>query len=405
MTITVPAPITSTTVPAHNLGTYSNIITDDMIRAIMLTASEMNFVDKGAYPKVVEMEKETVRFLLDLSHGGPEATGFATTGSSEAIVLALAWHKHNFEEAHPELKHEQLNFVINRGYHKVFEKFATLFGVELRPAPLNERLAVDVKAFGRLIDDRTFCVVGIAGATELGVVDDIQAIAGLAEDHHVPMHVDAAIGGYVLPFLEQVRPWDFALPAVKTMNISGHKYGLCLPGIGFLLARDTDIIPESYSGEIAYLSGGGIVDNALCCTRNAAFVVNAYHNMQKHGREGYRAITRQNMANAAYFTSVLRTIDGIEDVILGDVPVITFRGERLGKLSEYLTTQGWTQSPHYVKHLGHQYIRVVVRRHITLDTLQQLLTDVNAFYVQEVMPLEKPDGINRLVNSLVGNLS
>lgn len=394
------------TVPSHNLGTYSNVIGDDMIRAIMLTAGEMNFVDKGAYPKIVAMEHATARFLLDLAHGSEKAVGFATTGSSEAIVLAMAWHKHNFLKARPKHPEGRLNFVINRGYHKVFEKFATLFDVELRAAPLNKELSVDVKALEKLVDDNTFCIVGIAGSTELGMVDDIESLAAIADKRGVAMHVDAAIGGYVLPFLEKAQLWDFALPAVQTMNISGHKYGLCLPGIGFLLARDNAIIPKAYSGEIAYLSGGGIVDNALCCTRNAAFVVNAYHNMEQHGKEGYRAITRQNMTNATYFARMLRQMDGIEEVIQGDVPVVMFRCERIMKLSEHLSRRGWIQSPHFVNHLENKYIRVVVRRHITLDMLEQLLADISEFYVQQTAadtPAMQTDKINfsRLVNSLV----
>lgn len=369
-------------VPAHNLGTYSNVISDDVLRTIMLTAGEMNFVDKGAYPKIVAMEQETVRFLLDLTHGDKDSTGFATTGSSEAIVLAMAWHQRNYLKLHPEQKGKTLNFVINQGYHKVFEKIANLFDVELRSAPLNNDLSVDISAFSKLIDNQTFCLVGIAGSTELGMVDNIQAIARMASEWDIAMHVDAAIGGYVLPFLNKPTVWDFALPAVQTMNVSGHKYGLCLPGIGFLLARDSSVIPDAYSGEIGYLSGGGIVDNALCCTRNAAFVVNAYHNMQKHGEEGYRAITQQNMANTIYFTRVLRTIQGIDEVIQGDVPVVTFRGDNLSKLSCYLSDKGWIQSPHLVSHLGHKYIRVVVRRHISLDTLEKLLDDIGEFYAK-----------------------
>ena len=112
------------TVPTYNLGTYSNIISDDALKTIMLTAGEMNFVDKGAYPKIVAMETETVGWLTRLLHGGPEVNGFATTGSSEGIIISLAWHQHNFTKAHPEFKGQQLNFVINGLYHKVFEKFA-----------------------------------------------------------------------------------------------------------------------------------------------------------------------------------------------------------------------------------------------------------------------------------------
>ena len=371
------------TVPTYNLGTYSNIISDDALKTIMLTAGEMNFVDKGAYPKIVAMETETVGWLTRLLHGGPEVSGFATTGSSEGIIIALSWHQHNFTKAHPELKGQQLNFVINGLYHKVFEKFAHLFGFELRKAPLGEDLRVDVEAFGKLVDDHTFAVVGIAGSTELGMVDDIEALGKIATKWGIPMHVDAAIGGYVLPFSDAVRKaWDFALPSVATMNISAHKYGLCLPGIGFLMTRDPGIVPDSYNGEIDYLSGGGIVDNALMCTRNAAFVVNAYHNMQKHGEEGYRAITRHNMSNMQYLSHVLQDTPGIDEVVTGDAPVVAFRGERLKVLSERLSSLGWIQSPHFIEPLNHTYIRVVLRRQITLDMLEKLTSDIKEFYAE-----------------------
>ena len=382
---TIQSAIKSTT-PAYNLGTYSNIISDEALKTIILTAGEMNFVDKGAYPQIVAMETETVGFLKGLLHGGPEVSGFATTGSSEGIIISMAWHQHNFMKAHPELKGQQLNFVINRLYHKVFEKFAHLFGFELRPAPLGADLSVDVKAFADLIDDHTFALVGIAGSTELGMVDDIEALGKLATKWSIPLHIDAAIGGYVLPFRDEMKPWDFALPAVATMNISAHKYGLCLPGIGFLMTRDQGIVPDSYNGEISYLSGGGIVDNALMCTRNAAFVVNAYHNMEKHGEEGYRAITRHNMSNMQFLDHTLQDIDGIQEVITGDAPVVAFRGERLVALSERLSSLGWIQSTHYVEPLKHTYIRIVLRRHITLDMLERLTSDIRNFYAEKNAP-------------------
>lgn len=377
---TIQSEIKAAPLPTFNLGTYSNALTDETLKDILVNAGAMNFVDKAAYPNIVAMEEETVRFLLDLTHGSDKGIGFATTGSSEAIILSLAWHQRNFVNAHPEKKTAELNFIINRGYHKAFDKYAQLFGAKLRPAPLGSDLSVDVDELAKLIDENTFCIVGIAGSTELGMVDDIESIARIAEAKNVPMHIDAAIGGYVLPFVESAKPFDFALPAVKTMNISGHKYGLCLPGIGFLLARDHDVMPDSYSGEIAYLSGGGIEDNALSCSRNAAFVVNAYYNMKEQGKAGYQAITKQNYDNAKFLADGLNRVSEVEEVIEGDVPVILFRSERMSELSAYLSERNWIQSPHFIKHLQHEYVRIVIRRHTDRPMLERLLEDIESFY-------------------------
>lgn len=361
--------------PWRNLGTYSNVLQEDELRELLLAAAEMNFVDKAAYPEVAAMEQETVRFLANAMHGDEQSTGLATTGSSEAIILALAWHQRNFVRRHPKMKGETLNFVVSEGYHKSFEKYAKLFDAELRPAPLSTELRADTSIVEQLVDDHTFCVVGVAGSTELGMVDDIEALNDIAEKHDIPLHVDAAAGGYVLPFVNH-RSWDFALPAVQTINVSAHKYGLCLPGVGFLLARNRSVIPADYSGKITYLSGGCIEDHALSCTRNAAFVVNAYHNSKKHGVEGYRAIAEQNLANADYLARHLGDVPGVTHTTKGDVPVVTFSHENIDGLSAYLAAKGWIQSPHTIAPIRRQCIRVVLRRHISRELLDELLANI-----------------------------
>lgn len=370
---------TTTRGPRRNLGTYSNVMHEDELRETLLAAAEMNFVDKAAYPEVAAMEQATVRFLTDAMHGDAHSTGLATTGSSEAIILALAWHQRNFVAQHPEFNGQELNFVVSEGHHKSFEKYATLFGAELRAIPLGSDLRADVSAAEQLVDERTFCIVGIAGSTELGMVDDIATLAELAEKHGIPMHVDAAAGGYVLPFVGHPQAWDFALPAVQTINVSAHKYGLCLPGVGFLLARSRSVMPADYSGKIEYLSGGCIEDHALSCTRNAAFVVNAYHNSKKHGEAGYRAIAEQNLANADYLARQLADVPGITHTTKGDVPVVTFSHENIEGVSAYLAAKGWIQAPHTIAPLRRQCIRVVLRRHITRDMLDELLANIINF--------------------------
>lgn len=365
-----------------NLGTYSNVIEDATLKSILAQAVEMNFVDKAAYPHVSSMEEEVVHFLLGNLHAPPGATGFTTTGSSEAIILALASHQRNFIESKRGNAGGKLNFVISEAHHKAFEKYAKLFGIELRPVVLGSDLSVDTKAMGDLIDENTFCLVGIAGSTELGKVDDIASISKLAQRHNLPVHIDAAIGGYVLPFLKKQPAWDFALPNVQSLNISGHKYGLCLPGIGFLLVRNRSVMPRDYreNSEIAYLSGGKAVDYALACSRSALFVVNAHHNFKQHGASGYTALTNQNKIVADYLAQSLREVSGIKDVIQGEAPVVNFAGQDILGLSAHLTGKGWIQNPHPITALNQRYIRVVVRRHTTRELLDTLLTDVKNFY-------------------------
>jgi glutamate decarboxylase len=367
---------------ARNLGTYSNILDDSTFRDILATSSEMNFVDKAAYPHLIALEREVVRFLLDKMHAADDASGFTTTGSSEAIVLALAYHQRNFLDAKPQFKGQTLNFVISEAHHKAFEKCARLFGVELRPATLRSDLTVDVNSMRQLVDDKTFCLIGIAGSTELGKMDSIADINMLAQERGLPVHVDAAIGGYVFPFYTDQNQWDFALPTVRTINISGHKYGMCLPGIGFLLVRNSSVMPKDYleNSEIAYLSGGNIIDYALTCSRSAIFIINAHHNLKLYGESGYTKITQQNLSNAGYFAQKVSEIPGIAGIIRGDAPVVNFAGDNILDLSSHLSGRGWVQNPHHIGALGKRYIRVVIRKHITRELLNVLLTDIESFY-------------------------
>ncbi len=261
-----------------------------------------------------------------------------------------------------------------------------MVGTELKAAPLNEDLTIDIEAAEKLIDENTFCLVGIAGSTEIGMVDEITELNKLALLHKLPLHVDAAIGGYVLPFMDGVSDWNFALPAVQSINISAHKYGLCLPGIGFLLVRDQSIIPKNYHTEIDYLAGGGVEDNALSCSRNASFVINAHHNMTQYGFEGYKTITKQNFAHAQYLADQLKKLPIIDHIILGDVPIALFSSPQIKDLSAFLSEVGWIQSAHYIRALERRYIRIVLRQHLDTAILNDFLTSIGEFQTSNTTP-------------------
>lgn len=339
----------------------------------------MNYIDKKAYPEVVEMEGVSIDFLARAFHGISDTTGFVTTGSSEAIVIALSFHRMK----HQQDKHDGLekqNFVVSEAYHKIFEKYAALFNVELRAARLDNEQRVDVDHVRQLVDDRTFCIVGIMGSTEYGKADDIVALHEIAKEYDVPVHVDAAIGGFVFPFVKNAPLWDFALSSVQTINISGHKYGLCVPGVGFLMVRNKEVIPEGYNTELKYVSGGGVEDYGLSCTKNVSLLAHMNQLIESLDVEGYRAITLQNFENMEYFTQELREIPWITECYVGDTPTVIFRGEDLDGLSAYLRNRGWIQHPSYIDALQRTYIRVVVRRHVDRRMLSSLVNDVRIFY-------------------------
>lgn len=359
----------------HNLGTYSNFSYDHEAIDILLDNFGKNHIDKHAYPDLSRMEEEIVAFLVEIMHGDSDTVGVATTGSSEAIILAMAWHRKN---ALARRKYAgTMNFVVNCGYHKAFDKFAQLFDVELRTAPLNETLSVDIEQFAQLVDENTFCIVGVAGSTELGMVDDITALDKIAQKHDLPLHIDAAAGGYVLPFLTsaEAQAWDFTCRSVQTMNISVHKYGLSMPGIGFLLARSAKVVPQGYDGQMKYMSGGAMVDNALSCTRNGAFVAYAHYNMKKYGKSGYTRLSEENKQKAQYLHGELQGLLNTRTII-GDLPVVTFSTRNINSLSNALKVKGWIQSAHRISSLDEEFIRVVVRKDLTQSVLEKFVYDV-----------------------------
>lgn len=369
--------IRATKSPVYNLGTYSNFSYDQEAIDILLNNFSKNHIDKHAYPDLSRMEAEMVSFLAGMTHASSDAVGVATTGSSEAIILAMAWHRKNALARRDYAG--KMNFVVNCGYHKAFDKFAQLFDVELRAASLDETLAVDVERVAEMVDENTFCLVGVAGSTEIGMVDDIAALDEIAQKHDLPLHIDAAAGGYVLPFLadSKARAWDFACRSVQTMNISVHKYGLSMPGIGFLLARDADVVPQGYDGQMKYMSGGAMVDNALSCTRNGAFVAYAHHNMRKYGKSGYSQLSEENRQKAQYLYDELQSMQGAR-AIVGDLPVVTFSTQDANGLSSALRTKGWVQSAHRIGSLDEEFIRVVVRKDLTQPVLEKFVRDVRS---------------------------
>ena len=281
-----------------NLATFVTTWMEPEADRLMAEAFDKNMIDKDEYPQTAEIERRCVNMVAHL-FSAPEdgdAVGASTIGSSEAVMLAglaMKWRWRARREAagKPADKHDpRLQLQV------VWEKFCRYWDVEARYIPVHEgRYVISPEEAVERIDENTIGVVAILGTTYTGEFEPIQEIhdrvVAYNEAHgtDIPIHVDAASGGFVAPFLYPDLLWDFRLPQVKSINVSGHKYGLTYPGIGFVVWRSKDDLPEDLIFHVNYL-GGDMPTFTLNFSRPGNQIVGQYYNFVRLGREGYTRI-------------------------------------------------------------------------------------------------------------------
>ena len=238
-----------------NLATFVTTWMPSAGARLMAETADKNMIDKDEYPQTAEIEARCVNILADL-WGSPEAdsaTGCSTTGSSEAAMLAgmaLKWRWRDRMKAAGKPA-DRPNLVMGANVQVCWEKFCRYWEVEPRLVPMEGdtyHLTAD-RAVAHC-DENTIGVVAILGSTFDGSYEPVKEIADaldkLEADSglHVPMHVDAASGGFVAPFISPELEWDFRIPRVQSINASGHKYGLVYPGVGWAIWRDKEALPQ-----------------------------------------------------------------------------------------------------------------------------------------------------------------
>jgi glutamate decarboxylase len=307
--------------PAKNLATF--VTTDMEPEAVAVIAANLhrNFIDHAEYPRTAEIAKRCVRMLHDLFHGDgePDAPGTACAGSSEAVMLgALAmkwrWKARRKAAGKPD---DRPNLVYGADVHVVWDKFCRYFDVEPRQVDVPRgRYTVGADELAPQIDENTIGVVAVVGTTFTGDCDDVagidahlQTLAGRGLE--VPMHVDAASGGFVFPFSHPEFAWDFRLESVKSINVSGHKFGLVYPGVGWLVFRDDEQVPEDLVFYEDYL-GERDATYTLNFSGSSAFILAQYYNFIRHGRAGYASLVRAMNLNAGALRARLAGEDALE---------------------------------------------------------------------------------------------
>jgi glutamate decarboxylase len=382
--------------PALNLATFVTTYMDDEAGQLMSETANKNAIDWDEYPQTVALQDRCVNMLsrlfgADERHDG---VGTATVGSSEAIHLAGLAMKFRWRNARKAagLPFDQPNIVMGANVQVCWEKFARYFEVEPRYVPLTPtRFIIGVDEAMALVDENTIGVVGILGSTYTGEYEPIAALdaalTALCDKNgwDVPLHVDAASGGFVAPFLTPELLWDFRLPRVRSINVSGHKYGLVYPGVGWVLWRESADLPSELIFEVDYL-GGSHANFGLNFSRGAAQIVAQYYNLIRLGRQGYTEIMVSLAETARWLAAELGRLEGLEIVAGGtDLPVVCVRLAdsvpfSVFDLTDRLRLRGWVV-PAYRLAADAQAVavlRIVVREGLSRDMADCLVTDVVA---------------------------
>lgn len=243
------------TQPRLNLATFVTTYMDDYATKLMNEAISINYIDETEYPRIAVMNAKCINIMANLWNSPEQAkwkTGALAIGSSEACMLGgvaawLRWKDRRKAQGKPT---DKPNFVISSGFQVVWEKFAQLWQIEMRQVPLTlDKTTLDPEEALKMCDENTICIVPIQGVTWTGLNDDVEALDKALDAYNaktgydIPIHVDAATGGFILPFLNPDTKWDFRLKWVLSISTSGHKFGLVYPGLGWVVWKDKKYLP------------------------------------------------------------------------------------------------------------------------------------------------------------------
>src|SRR5829696_767889 len=323
-------------IPERNLATFVTTWMEPEARQVIDENLHRNFIDHAEYPMTAEIEQRCIKMLAKLFNAPGETTGARTQGSSEAIMLgalSLKWKWRKRQEAAGKST-DRPNLVFGGDVHVVWEKFCRYFDVEPRIVPLQAgKYTIGPEDVEPHLDENTIGVAAVVGTTFTGHADDIVGINDLLlrlkseRGLDVPLHVDGASGGFVWPFLYPHSEWDFRLEQVRSINASGHKFGLVYPGIGWLVFRERSDLPDDLVFYENYL-GKTDATFTLNFSTGSSMVLAQYYNLVRFGRSGYRYIMETMQANTRLLAERIAD-DGVFRLIGDDdeeqLPLVAFQ--------------------------------------------------------------------------------
>jgi glutamate decarboxylase len=398
----------------QNLATFCSTWVDSEVHQLMDLCVDKNMIDKDEYPQTAEIESRCVHMLADLwnSPDAANTLGCSTTGSSEAAMLggmAMKWRWR--QKMRAQGKSTDKPNLITGPVQICWHKFTRYWDVEHREIPMEHgRFLMTPEEVRKRCDENTIGVVPTLGVTFTCAYEPVKAVATALDRLQrekgldIPIHVDGASGGFLAPFCVPELEWDFRIPRVKSINTSGHKFGLAPLGVGWVIWREAQDLPEDLIFNVNYL-GGNMPTFALNFSRPGGQIVCQYYNFLRLGKEGYRKVHSACYDTVRYLAEEIGKMAPFEIIYRGDpksgIPALAWkikesfdtRGYTLYDLADRLRSRGW-QVPAYSLPANCQDLviqRILVRHGVTKDLGSLLIEDMRrCLEYFEKHPISRP---------------
>ena len=343
----------------------------DFAKKIYVKYISKNLGDPGLFLGTAALEDELVLEIGEL-FGNKDIIGTFTTGGSESNLIAMRIAK----KLRPEIKNPEV--VVSASAHISFDKSADMLGIKLRKVQLRENFELDLNHFESLINKNTCGVVGIAGTTSLGLIDPIEDMGKIIEGENIFYHIDAAFGGFVLPFLKKLNykipPWDFSVKAVSSITADPHKMGLGVIPSGGFFVKDASIL-QKIGFEIPYLAGGNFKHFHMVGTRPGGPILAFWVILKALGINGFTKMVKKCMDNTKYLVKRISEINGIKlaaNPVMNVVGITTENGESICEIDEALRNNKWMLG----KFVDFNLIRVVLMPHVKRNHISNFTSDL-----------------------------
>lgn len=353
---------------------------DNLLKAASSELFSTNYLNPLAFKSLHKMEQEVVHMTADMLHGDDKAVGVMTSGGTESILLAMFCYRQRARHLHPRITRPEV--VAPMTIHPAFDKAALLFGLKVRKAAVDENRSAVPEAMEKLINKNTILITASAPSYPNGVMDPIEAIAGIAERHHLPFHVDACIGGFMLPWVEklghEVSPWDFRVNGVTSISADVHKFGFGAKGASVLTYSSMDYLRHQFVVTTDY-PGGIYISPTLLGTRAGGPIAAAWAGIKHLGEKGYLSLAKKLMAGVQQLHTGLTAMPGIRIVGNPCMNLISYTTDNnvpdIFVIADQMEDRGWMAERQQFPDCIHLTILPT-----NVEVIDQYLSDLKAAY-------------------------